>query len=473
MDRRTLLLTTGTAAAAFLPTLSFAANGQQGRDSAKTIDGRFDPGAPDWYYLPVEVPEGANRIEVGYSYDKPQAPAGQYGNACDIGIFGPEGEFRGYSGGAREQFVIRAGDATPGYIPGPITPGLWHVCLGPYTVAPQGMRYRVTVTIGFGEPGEPRRPVPAPLTAPARDRGPSWYCGDNHLHTVYSDGKRTLDQLVADARAAGLDFITSTEHNTHSAQLVLGEHARGDLLMLNGEEVTTRSGHWPAIGLPAGTWIDWRYRAGDPGAFAKFTRQVHAAGGLVIAAHPFADCFGCTYEFSYELADLVEVWNGPWTPDDEAAVTTWDGLLRTGRFIPAIGDSDAHKPTDVVGLPQTVVRAASLRRADLLAGLHGGHSWLAESAKVGLRFTAATANARAEIGERLRAGPGDQVRVELEVDGVPGCTTRVLSQLGPVATGTGPLSWETRPRYTKWVRAEVRRGSAMVALTNPIFIGPR
>lgn len=470
-----MLLATGTAAtAAFLPTMSFAEDTRPaGKAARKTVTGTFDPGAPDWHYLPIEVPSGVNRIEVGYSYDKPEVPEGEYENSCDIGVFGPGDEFRGYSGGARERFMLSAPEATPGYIPGPIKPGTWHVCLGPYTVARAGMRYRVEVTLGFGDEEPAARPVPAPARAPKRDRGESWYRGDSHLHTVYSDGKRELPELIADARAAKLDFITSTEHNTHSAQLVLGEHAPDDLLVLNGEEVTTRSGHWPAIGLPAGTWIDWRYRSGDPAAFARFTKQVHEAGGLVVAAHPFADCFGCTYEFSYQLADLVEVWNGPWTPDDEAALTTWDGLLRTGVFLPAIGNSDAHKPEDVVGLPQTVVRAGSLRKEDLLAGLRAGHSWLAESAAVELSFTARAEGKEADIGERLLAEPGAEVTVTLTSGGVPGGTVRLFSQLGKVAEGTETVSWTTRPRYTNWVRAEVRRGEHLVALTNPIFIDRR
>jgi len=37
------------------------------------------------------------------------------------------------------------------------------------------------------------------------------------VHSVYSDGKLTPEQLAAGARAAGLDFIATTEHNTSSA----------------------------------------------------------------------------------------------------------------------------------------------------------------------------------------------------------------------------------------------------------------
>jgi hypothetical protein len=491
LTRRDLLRAGGVAAAGaamgLLPGVAFAAPAPGATEQTKTVTGTFKPDIPDWYYLPVEVPRGVDQIDVVYSYDKPTVPTGTRGNACDIGMFGPEGHqlgnakgFRGWSGGFRDRFSISASEATPGYLAGPITPGTWHVILGPYTVAPQGLNYQVQITLHFGPPGKPFRPNPAPVTAPAKQRGRSWYRGDCHLHTVHSDGKRTPDQLVADARAAGLDFIVSTDHNTSSSQLQWGDHATTDLLILNGEEVTTRSGHWPAIGLPAGTWIDWRYRANDPADFRRFVDQVHRAGGLVTAAHPFANCFGCTYEFAYELADLVEVWNGPWTQDDEASVIHWDGLLRGGTWIPAIGDSDAHNPDQKVALPHTVVQADSLRQADLLRGLKAGQSWLAESSAVSLTFAAVAAGHSAGIGGRLNAGIGTPVDLQLTVSGAPGTTVSFLDQLGPEHTetvpdsGTATVKWTTYPRYSRWVRAEVRRPStanSMVAMTNPIFLG--
>ncbi|WP_093419223.1 CehA/McbA family metallohydrolase [Saccharopolyspora flava] len=477
MSRRGFLAASGAVAAVnLLPGVAFSA--QAGGERTSTATGTLPPGVEDWFYLPVEVPEGVAELEVVYSYDEPEVPDGARGNACDIGVFGPHGHelgdargFRGWSGGFRDRFTLSASAATPGYLPGPIEPGTWHVVLGPYTVAPQGMRYRVEVTLRFGEPGAPAKPNPAPETAPARDRGRAWYRGDNHLHTVHSDGRRTPAELVEAARAAGLDFITSTEHNTPSASWQWGEHATDDLLILNGEEVTTRSGHWPAIGLPPGEWIDWRYRSTDPRGFRRFVDQVHDAGGLVVAAHPFANCFGCTYEFDYALADLIEVWNKDWTAEEEAALHQWDGLLRTGHWIPLIGNSDAHNPTDAVGSPHTVVLADSLRREDLLAGLRTGRSWLAESASVQLEFTATAGGRSAGIGETLPVDTGTPVTFEVSVSGVPGTEVRVLDQLGLEHSATGSTSWTTYRRYTRWARVEVRRGDTAVALTNPIFLG--
>jgi len=110
-------------------------------------------------YLPVEVPGGVREIAVSYSYDKPQVPTGVLGNALDIGIFDERGirlggrGFRGWSGGFRTSFVISRSDATPGYLPGPIGTGTWHVVLGPYQVAPQGLAYSVEVTLRFGPDG--------------------------------------------------------------------------------------------------------------------------------------------------------------------------------------------------------------------------------------------------------------------------------------------------------------------------------
>ncbi|CAM4113994.1 CehA/McbA family metallohydrolase [Kibdelosporangium persicum] len=450
-------------------------------EQVATITGTFGPGAPDWHYLPVEIPEGVREIEVVYRYDKPDVPPGVRGNALDIGVFGPHEQFRGWSGGARDRFTINATEATPGYLAGPLQPGEWQILLAPYTVSPQGMAFEVDVTVRFGPDGPAFRPNPAPSTAPAADRGRSWYRGDGHVHTIYSDGRRKPGELVADARKAGLDFIVSTEHNTSSAHLQWGDHATEDLLILNGEEVTTRTGHWPAWNLPAGTWIDWRYRADDPQRLRKFVDEVHESGGMVVAAHPFGPCVGCTWEFGYERADLVEVWNGPWTLDDEATVIAWDSLLRAGRWIPAVGNSDSHTHNDQVGLPHNVVLADGLTGPQLMEGFAKGRNWIAESSAVQLEFTATADDTTVGIGETLRTDPGTPIALEIKASGAPDTHVRILDQHGPQWGGYVPaagatVTWTTQSRYSKWVRVEIRREQptsttrdTMVALTNPIF----
>ncbi|MGR4850634.1 CehA/McbA family metallohydrolase [Streptomyces sp. LARHCF252] len=490
---RRALFVTGAAAALTLGSVSFA-SAADGDQETRTVRGTLPPGSPDFVYVPVEVPAGVREIKVAYTYDRPSVPAGTTGNALDIGVFDDRGTelggrgFRGWSGGARTEFFLRADDATPGYLPGPVREGTWHIALGPYTVAPQGLSYEITITLTYGEPGEAVEPVYPPERA--KGRGRAWYRGDCHLHSWYSDGRRTPAEIGALARAAGLDFINSSEHNTHSAHAHWADVAGDDLLVMLGEEITTRNGHVVALGTDPGTFVDWRYRARD-NRFGRFARQIRRAGGLVVPAHPHATCVGCNWKFGFGEADAVEVWNGPYTPDDEVTLADWDSMLvasvRGERgWIPAMGSSDAHRDPDPVGSPQTVVLADDLTRQAIQEGIRAGRSYIAESARVALSFRASGGRGEhAGIGERLTVGRDTPVTVRLEVTGAPRCTVRFVTDQGvlhtspplPVA-GAGVVEWRTTPSYAAYVRAEVRHEAAagpvpgpLAAFTNPIFLG--
>lgn len=218
------LLVTGAAAALTLSTVSFASAAPAGGDGTgalgtgalgtgtgtgeeqtRTVTGTLPTGSPDFVYLPVEVPRGVSEIHVSYSYERPQMPAGDPGQRprhrhLRRTRHGPRRtRLPRWSGGARTEFFLRADAASPGYVPGPVRAGTWHIALGPYTVAPQGLAYQVTITLRFGDPGR----TPAPVHPPerAKGRGRAWYRGDCHIHSVHSDGRRTPAEFAALARA--------------------------------------------------------------------------------------------------------------------------------------------------------------------------------------------------------------------------------------------------------------------------------
>jgi hypothetical protein len=313
-------------------------------------------------------------------------------------------------------------------------------------------------------------------------RGPGWYRGDCHVHSVYSDGTLTPEQLMTGARQAGLDFIATTEHNTADAHHAWSTHAGHELLVILGQEVTTPTGHWLALGLQPGQVIGWEYRVRDE-AISRYLGQVHQAGGLCVAAHPHAPYPSGVFMYPFEGFDAVEVWNGrwtsdlPWNADNEAALAEWGrGLaadIGAARWRPAMGNSDTHLH-DQIGMPHTVVLAEELSTEAVLAGIRAGRSWIAESAAVELSLRASAGDDAAGIGERLETS-GGPVAVRAEVRGVRSGTVSFHTDRGTVHRaslpkgGPGSVEWKTSAAEAAFVRIEVRHPEGhMAALTNPI-----
>ena len=484
LDRRALLLAgAGTVATAALMTFEPAV---AGTTTKKVFKGQFKgSNVLDWVYLPFTVPAGVREIEVSYDYT-PTSGGPITTNVVDIGIFDPSGNglgnaagFRGWSGGARRSFRLSKTSATPGYLAGPISKGRWRIALGPYQISATGTPYEVTVKLHHGKPGKAFVPTPAPTSVPGTGQG--WYRGDLHVHTVHSDGSQTQPQVIAAAQAAGLNFIGTSEHNTSSAQLTWGTYTPDDFLVIPGEEVTTRAGHWLAAGLPDGTWIDWRYRPEDD-EFPTFAQQARDAGGLVVAAHPFNPIDSIRWDFGYDDVDAIEVWNGPWSgvnayPNSQA-VKQWHTLLTQGIFKPAVGNSDSHNTGQQIGLAQTVVRAESLSADAIMSGYRLGHSWITGSSEVDLEFTATLGAVTGSCGDTVPSTAADEVAVHLGVTGVPdGSIATLIGGPGvpPTAVATdGTITLDAVvPGGTAFVRAEVHLtdpSKTMVALTNPIFL---
>jgi hypothetical protein len=450
------------------------------------FSGRSGFGIDQWVYLPFEVPAGVRRIRVTTSHEH-FAVGGLIRNVLDLGIFGPAGHdlgsaagFRGWSGGARDGFVVSGTDATPGYLAGPIEPGVWAVALGPVVLSPWGMAWQVHVTLERGEPAtESEIAVAYP---PPSVRGVGWYRGDLHLHTVHSDGERDPNQLVRAAQASGLDFIVSTEHNTNAANREWPQCRTGSLLVVPGEEVTTRHGHWLAVGLTPHAWVDWRYAPRD-GVFERFAAEVREGGGLVVAAHPAAPVPGSLWEFGFADVDALEVWNGRWNLDDEVSLRIWQRLLCERRRVAVVGGSDSHTESQTVGSPQTVVHARELSVPALVDGLRCGRSYIARSRAVAVELTASSPDAAqvAGPGQTLHVPAGTPVTVTAMVTGAPGTNAALITAAGCAGRATVAGSartmvrWELDAASARFARLELREAQrrplgTMVALTNPVWL---
>jgi hypothetical protein len=398
--------------------------------------------------------------------------------------------FRGWSGGFRNNFTISPETATPGYIPGYIEPGEWNVVLGPYTSNPGGIDYQLDVTIGFDPVKSYFQTAFAPsvvgpilgnvsqsddedLNSP---KG-SWHRGDLHMHTYYSDGRYSPSEIIAYALRRQLAFIFSTDHNTQASDLVWGTLAPPNLLIGRGIEVTTRNGHWGALGLEWNQWTDFRYHANDAGpGLIEAKQQVRKAGGFVSINHPYSTCGACNWTFSYDDFDGIEVWNGPWDPTDQLAVNKWQELLVQGVHITAVGGSDAHRDPDVVGRPTTVVRAASLTTNNILDGMRRRRAYLVRDPGMDIQFSVGGDKSRVhtQVGDTVT--DGGNLTAILHTAGLEGGNATFISETGVFHQSTIREAREVTvevPRRAKWVRVEVRNGTDaadMLGLTNPVFL---
>ena len=192
------------------------------------------------------------------------------------------------------------------------------------------------------------------------------YRGSIHNHTQHSDGTGTVEDLIAAAARAGLDFLIITDHNVLVDQSQQGWR-RGVLTLIDIEvhdpELVPERNHCLTLNVSE----DVSPFARDPQGLIDAVRE---RGGLTFLAHPIdppgtliPECFPWT-EWDIEGFTGVELWNfmsefrpyatnkakavvmayfphwfttGPW-PE---MLAKWDELLQK-QPTAAIGGPDAH-----------------------------------------------------------------------------------------------------------------------------------
>ncbi|MGH3263222.1 MAG: CehA/McbA family metallohydrolase, partial [Trebonia sp.] len=304
-----------------------------------TLDDRI---VSPWHYLPVEVPAGTAALRVTLSYPR------ESGAVLDLGCLDPAG-FRGWSGGARDSFAVAELDATPGYLAGPVTAGLWQVMVGLHVVPAPGIPFSVVAQPLSADSGHlggqlerwlavPESP-PVPSSRPASralpcSPGLTWLAGDLHAHTFHSDGVMSVAELAAHAVERGLDFVAVTDHNTVSQHAFLGAaSARYGVTLVPGQEVTTELGHAGVLGDTG--WIDFREPA------SSWLSLAESRGGLMSVNHPFAGPGSWVHPMP-RRPPLLEVWHWSWLDLSWTTPLSWWQAWDPAAI--PVGGSDWHRP---------------------------------------------------------------------------------------------------------------------------------
>jgi hypothetical protein len=161
---------------------------------------------------------------------------------------------------------------------------------------------------------------PARVAGQAPDDGFVRVPGVIHVHTTFSDGSGTPEEVIRAARAAGAKFVVITDHNNVDARPFEGDH--DGVLVIAGTELSTSSGHILGLGIE-----DPLYRfSGDPLDGLEDIRDLR---GFAVAAHPMNP----RADFQFTGWDLP----GPWgvelvNGDSEWRTAGWRALLTPALY---------------------------------------------------------------------------------------------------------------------------------------------
>lgn len=205
---------------------------------------------------------------------------------------------------------------------------------------------------------------------------------DLHVHPVGNGSSvRSPTALLSALVAAGLDPVALTDHDRIDAAAELAARgADAGLVILVGEEITSREGH--VLGLGLGTLVAPGRSLGDTVA------AIHAQGGLAIVAHPLLAIPSSASAGTLKALaqgpperrpDAVEGFNPgvAWMPGYRRRVER----LAAAAGYAVVGGSDAHRPA---GVGRGLTRYRGRTFADLGAAIAAGET-TAEGRAYGLR----------------------------------------------------------------------------------------
>lgn len=324
-----------------------------------------------------------------------------------------------------------------------------------------------------------------------------------HVHSRLShDSHGDPDEILQAARQAGLQFLMTTDHNTHR---IFTEGLQGrfdDLQIIRGAEMIKDGQTILAVNLRE--FID-----GHRMSIHEAVREIKAQGGLAFVGHPWRfrewgveDIDGVEI---YDIADAAyaQAWKAPWLalemlsswkdyPEEVLLsllsrpshhLSTWDGLLKTRKLV-GIAGNDAHQNVKFLGMQldaygldfryvQTHLLAGDTGERALLETLKAGHAYVSFSLladATGFRFFAERDGLAGIMGDSVSYAPGMNLVMQSPLAGsirlfrngdVVGQVN--ASRLDHPVAGPGVYRGE--------VCLEVEGTEYPWILTNPIYIG--
>ncbi len=134
--------------------------------------------------------------------------------------------------------------------------------------------------------------------------------GAVHVHSSFSDGSKSVEEIAQIANQKNLDFLMFSDHNTLQPKLEGMEGWHDNVLVMIGAEYNDRDNRNHYLAFRINENIEKREHASD------YVQQVREKGGFGVIAHPaekrsFSDAYP-PYpwtDWDVEGFDGIEIWN--------------------------------------------------------------------------------------------------------------------------------------------------------------------
>lgn len=215
------------------------------------------------------------------------------------------------------------------------------------------------------------------------DESSKWYVGDLHMHSFYTDGRVSHEEIKKDAENSKLDFIAVSDHSIFTSKF-----PNSNILIIPSTEITLDNmGHYNIHGLTDFiNYLDY-FKNNDMdknSALDNIFKDLKNYNCLTCINHPFVYSWDIKHDFNIENIDLIEVINAPHLLDEEIdnekAIRFFDYLWSKHICIMGVGGSDAHKKNYFqeypIALPKTSIYCNGLSIYNLLESLKKGNSFI-------------------------------------------------------------------------------------------------
>ncbi len=206
-----------------------------------------------------------------------------------------------------------------------------------------------------------------------------WFKGNIHTHSTFSDGTRSLEQLVELYKDGGYDFLSVTDH---SLVIDIRGINEPDFLLIPGEEIcigrsqADTNYHIVALGVDKTLPFDDFDKELDPQEVIDYINNI---GGISVLAHPYWSGLNHYDMMKIDRYHGVEIYNTSCEYERDTGLSSAhiDGLIAAGRR-PQLYATDDHHGSNRKGVPLDAcgawinVKAKALTEKDIMNSIRKG-----------------------------------------------------------------------------------------------------